>query len=256
MKDDKLITDIKYWVNRERDALEKVISHLRLVQDRRLHLKMGYSSLFQFAVKELGYSETSAQRRVAVVRPQMKLPDVLKEKGHNLSTLGLIEKLGREASAQECQELLDKTRGMSVREAEIAIRGQLKLPQRRQVLKIEVEDSTLELWKQVKGKLAHKNLSEDQILAALCAGPLRQKDVKAKESRQAPGTRLFGAVIRRQAMEKAGGRCEFVSTATGRRCDSVHALECDHVTPWSKGGKTTASNVRVLCRNHNRFVWR
>jgi hypothetical protein len=255
MKDEKLLHEIKYWVSKEQDALKKVIEYLRLVNQRRLHLKLGYGSLFQFVVKELGYSEAAAQRRVSVLRLKERVPEVL-EKGHNLSKLSLIEKLTREAGAsvQDTRSLLDLTRDLSTRETENFSRQRLNLPQRKMKLQIEVDDATLDLWKRVRGRYPQK--SEGEVLGEVCASLLRhESDVPAKETRQSPGTRLFGAVIRRQAMKKAGNRCEFVS-ANGRRCDSVHALECDHVVAWSKGGKTTASNVRVLCRNHNRFAWR
>ena len=32
----------------------------------------------------------------------------------------------------------------------------------------------------------------------------------------------------------------------------IKEMEADHITPWSKGGKTLAENCRMLCRNCNR----
>jgi 5-methylcytosine-specific restriction endonuclease McrA len=29
-------------------------------------------------------------------------------------------------------------------------------------------------------------------------------------------------------------------------------MEADHITPWSQGGKTTADNCQMLCRDDNR----
>lgn len=29
------------------------------------------------------------------------------------------------------------------------------------------------------------------------------------------------------------------------------ALDADHITPWSKGGKTTPDNCQMLCRDYN-----
>ena len=46
------------------------------------------------------------------------------------------------------------------------------------------------------------------------------------------------------------GRCSFVSKE-GRRCDSTHRLEYDHIIPRAVGGKSTEDNIRMLCRSHN-----
>lgn len=29
-------------------------------------------------------------------------------------------------------------------------------------------------------------------------------------------------------------------------------MEADHITPWSKGGKTLVENCQMLCKEHNR----
>jgi len=52
--------------------------------------------------------------------------------------------------------------------------------------------------------------------------------------------------------ERDGSQCTFVGP-DGHRCEETRGLECDHVVPWSKGGPTTPSNLRLLCRTHNQF---
>ena len=45
-----------------------MLDHLREIDARRLHLRRGYSSLFDYAVHELGYIEASAWRRIKAMR--------------------------------------------------------------------------------------------------------------------------------------------------------------------------------------------
>ena len=45
-----------------------VIDHLREIQKRRLYLRRGFSSLFDYAVRELGYSDAAAWRRIKAMR--------------------------------------------------------------------------------------------------------------------------------------------------------------------------------------------
>ena len=45
-----------------------VIDHLREIQKRRLYLRRGFSSLFDYSVRELGYSDAAAWRRIKAMR--------------------------------------------------------------------------------------------------------------------------------------------------------------------------------------------
>jgi len=64
-------------------------------------------------------------------------------------------------------------------------------------------------------------------------------------------TRHIPAAIRREVFERDGHRCTYEGP-TGRRCDSTHDLQLDHIHPWGCGGATKAENLRVLCSTHNR----
>lgn len=59
--------------------------------------------------------------------------------------------------------------------------------------------------------------------------------------------RTFSDNMKREAYEKQKGICH--------KCKNhfeLEEMEADHITPWSKGGKTNAENCRMLCRNCNR----
>src|SRR6478735_11537073 len=65
-------------------------------------------------------------------------------------------------------------------------------------------------------------------------------------------TRYVSAEVRREVHERDGGRCVFVS-ANGRRCDARAFVQLDHVIPFARRGGNEVSNIRLLCRSHNRF---
>ena len=67
-----------------------------------------------------------------------------------------------------------------------------------------------------------------------------------------PGSRHVPAEVKRQVSERDGRQCTFVGE-TGRRCSEVAMLEFHHDTPFSRGGPTTVSNIRLLCRTHNGY---
>ena len=59
--------------------------------------------------------------------------------------------------------------------------------------------------------------------------------------------RAFDNRMKRTAYEKQKGIC----TKCGKHFE-LEEMEADHITPWSKGGKTIAENCQMLCRNCNR----
>ena len=63
-------------VEREREILTKILHYLKEIENRRLYLARGYSSLFAFLTEELGYSESAAQRRIQAMRLIKEIPEV------------------------------------------------------------------------------------------------------------------------------------------------------------------------------------
>ena len=62
-------------MQKERQINIQVLQHLQEIEKRKLYLKRGFSSLFEYAVKELGYSESSAYRRIKAMKLCKELPE-------------------------------------------------------------------------------------------------------------------------------------------------------------------------------------
>ncbi|MGN0235196.1 MAG: HNH endonuclease family protein, partial [Paludibacteraceae bacterium] len=59
--------------------------------------------------------------------------------------------------------------------------------------------------------------------------------------------RAFDDNMRREVYERQGGICP----ACGRHFE-IEEMDADHITPWSKGGRTVAANCQMLCKECNR----
>jgi 5-methylcytosine-specific restriction endonuclease McrA len=59
--------------------------------------------------------------------------------------------------------------------------------------------------------------------------------------------RAFSEAQKIAAYERQGGICP----KCGKRFE-MKKMEADHITPWSKSGKTTAENCQMLCADCNR----
>ena len=68
LSDRELLRETRNLVRHERHLQGAVIDHLAEIQARGLYLARGFSSLFDYAVRELGYSDAAAARRIGAMR--------------------------------------------------------------------------------------------------------------------------------------------------------------------------------------------
>lgn len=88
----ELVHELKSLREAEQTIVNRSIELLREVEERRLYLLLGHSSLYEFCVSELKYSEGSAHRRIAAMRLLKSVPEI--------QTLAATGKLSLTAMAQ------------------------------------------------------------------------------------------------------------------------------------------------------------
>jgi hypothetical protein len=76
MTDKELHSKLLSLVREERRLLADILTHLKEVERRKLYSDYKRTSLFDYAVKELGYSEDQAQRRIEAMRLLKDLPEI------------------------------------------------------------------------------------------------------------------------------------------------------------------------------------
>ena len=64
--------------------------------------------------------------------------------------------------------------------------------------------------------------------------------------------RAIPAAVKRQVWQRDGGRCCYLDRRTGRRCNSRHLIEIDHILPYALGGGADPGNLRLVCHAHHR----
>jgi len=84
-----------------------------------------------------------------------------------------------------------------------------------------------------------------------------EKEILAKATRPERPVRaakpgVVTCAARRAVFERDGEQCSFVD-GEGHRCPARGFLEVDHVESRALGGSGQASNLRILCRAHNRL---
>ena len=74
LSDRDLLSRMRQLVQKERELLTEILHHLKEVERRKLFSDLGFKSLFDYAVRELGYSEGQAGRRIAAMKLLRELP--------------------------------------------------------------------------------------------------------------------------------------------------------------------------------------
>jgi len=75
----KIREEIRYLVSKERKSNAEVVRKLREIRNKKLHLEWGFSSLFEYCMKELRYSPGAAARRVGAVELASRVTDLESE---------------------------------------------------------------------------------------------------------------------------------------------------------------------------------
>ena len=121
VSDRKLLSSIRKLSDRERETVLSILVHLVEIERRRLYLEMGYSSLYEFCVKRLGYWEATAARRVSIARCIGRFPlagRALFSGKVTLTNLALVTKL---ITAENASDLLSRIAGTSKKQVELLV---------------------------------------------------------------------------------------------------------------------------------------
>jgi hypothetical protein len=265
LTDKTLLNDTKILIAQERNCLTKILYHLREIETRRLFAELKYGSLFEYAVKELGYSEAAANRRIHSARLLKEMPELDKkfESGElsitNATMASQLFKNEGITDKRTKRNILKRIEGKSRREAEKALltfSTPNKIPPGQEVkrisedthtLKLVISDKTLEKFENLKKILARKNLNQDEMLdyMILAATEKAEKtNVKVRTApAQSPEARVITTGLKRNVFKRDHGKCQ--------NCKSNYKVEIDHILPYSMGGKTVERNLRLLCFSCN-----
>jgi hypothetical protein len=115
LTDSQLVKKLDALVRKEREATLDVIRHIIEFDRRKLYVGLGHSSLFDYCTLQLGYSPSSAQRRIKTARCIIKFPEILGMLEKNEIGLTSVCLLADILTPDNKRELLKAARGKSKR---------------------------------------------------------------------------------------------------------------------------------------------
>lgn len=254
LTDRVLLKDIKALVTREREVTSMILHHLREIEVRKAYSDLGFSSLFDYCVRELGYSEPAASRRVNASRLIKDFPD-LEEKINSgaltLTNMAEASKFFRDegiVTKNEKKEILSSIENQTKKECEKT----LALFSNKEAVKkmcITVEEDTFKLFCELKGILAHRNFNDNQLMkhvfhVAREVIENKRFGLNSKATPPAESTlRYIPASVKKEVYKRDLGKCQ--------KCGGMYKIEFDHLLPHALGGKTSVENLRLLCFSCN-----
>jgi hypothetical protein len=283
ISDQNLLNKTRGLVREESRIITEILHHLREIEARKLFASLGYCSLFEYAVKDLGYCEASAQRRIASMRLIKELPKIEEKIKNGELSLSVVaqaqtyfrqeEKVGNRLSLTKKKEIVKSLEGKSKREAEKVLLSMSSTPEIHRpdqvrsfsettsLLSFVASDETVRDLEQLKGLLGHQNpnLSLGELVALLAKRALKELDpAKQKqsvspekaESKSEVKRKPIPIAVQRLVWKRDGSRCTF--NHQGKRCESRYQLEIDHIQGLESGNEP--GNLRLLCRQHNAWA--
>ncbi len=288
IRDRELLSQIKMWVQNERQLLVQILRHLQEIERRLLFSELGYSSLFAYAVNELRYSEGQAGRRIQAMRLLKEIPEVETKIGSgelSLTNLSQAQSYFREVKKknlrplplEEKREVLDRLENKSSREGQkvlVALSPDVMIPKERERVVSEslteisfIMDETLrksleELRSLLGSKGAHMNLAElIQETTDISIAELKKKKFGVKQMKREVGENKNLKNTPAQDLSKRQNsryiskklKYEVWSRDCGKctKCSSRRYLNYDHIKPIALGGETKIENLRLLCFHCN-----
>ncbi|RPJ52552.1 MAG: hypothetical protein EHM24_34165, partial [Acidobacteria bacterium] len=118
LTDEELLAEVPRLAARERQSTTELIAGLAELDDRRLYVAEGCSSLFAYCTKRLHFLEDAAWHRVEAARAVRRFPVILERMRDGAVTLTAVRLLARHLTDDNCERLLAWAAGRTKREIE------------------------------------------------------------------------------------------------------------------------------------------
>lgn len=99
----------------------RVLAHLNEIEERKLHLELGYRSMIHFCVEALGYARSSAGRRITAARCMKRFPEIHAMLERNDANVVTIARVSGILTPENRDEVLGRIRGRTQEEVETLV---------------------------------------------------------------------------------------------------------------------------------------
>jgi hypothetical protein len=194
-----LIIHLEKACDKERKIKIEIIRYLREVERRDLHLQLGFSSLFDFAMNHLKYSEGEALRRMNamwLIDSVPKAEGMLESGSLSLTVAARVYRFA-DKNKLDADELVQKVEGLSSRKAEKVLLGICPEEARKERMRVisstlkelllPIDEELGEYIEQLMALFSHINpdQSYQKLFKILCKKVLKEFEPKSRPRTEA-----------------------------------------------------------------------
>ncbi len=251
------------------------------IDQQKFFKRLGYASLFTYAVGALGLSEANAYAFISVARKSREIPELKIAVIEQKITVAKASRIVAAINKENAPELVKFAQTHTTRQTEIevarlqpsaAVSDKIRFKGEDLVqLECGITKGTHEKLERVKALLAAKGqFSLDNVLSEVLDDYLTRHDPVRKAERalaKSPKTKKLCALrvqtsskraplparTKHQVHARDQGRCTHIN-ANGERCANDRWIELHHVRPVSIGGSNEVKNLTTLCGFHHDLV--
>src|SRR5450755_1647484 len=135
LKNSELLAGLSELVQRSQEITAEELAHLAEIEDRMLHLELGFASLFAYCVEALGMSEGAAGRRVAAARVCRRFPEAFEHVARGDLHLSALCALSPHLDPGNANELFEACRRKTRRQIEELLASRFPRPDVREQIR-------------------------------------------------------------------------------------------------------------------------
>jgi hypothetical protein len=125
---EQLVAALVGLVRRENDALSDLLAHLAELDERRLYLELGFSSLFAYCTEVLGFCKSSAGRRIAAARVCRKYREAFARVAKGELQLSVLSVLAQHLNPETATDLFEACSSKSYEQVELLLAARFPKP--------------------------------------------------------------------------------------------------------------------------------
>lgn len=251
-------------VKLERKITSKVLDLLQEIENKRSYLEWGYSNLFEYLVKGLGYSESLAYQRKAALKICEAVPEIkqkLDEGSLSLTTLARANKVLNTKTVPEKRKLLLELENKPSLAVDKILAREMPLelkspgPAKRYVngntvrITLDLSEEEYKKLEKLKALKSHQAKDIKTLINLLVDQEFMKYSKTSDRSSKSQNPRQIKISLKNHLLQKANYKCQYPG------CNQNHYLQIDHIKSVRQGGSNQISNLQVLCQAHNKFKY-
>ena len=251
-------------VRRYKQVESELLECLQEIERKKIYIKFGYKSLFEYAVKALSLPEGTAYNFINISRKAKEIPELKLAIQNGEFTVSKARKISSVITPENKNYWISLAKELPQHALEREINKESKIPKGKKIrLALEVTSSLMQKItraQDIESRKKRNKIGLEQLFETMADLYLITNEAKKAKKEQSEMRFQFAEEpkipkkLKEEAYARDHGKCTF--TLGNKKCLKDHWTEVYYIIPQSEGGKNELSNVQTLCTTHHQLLHR